>query len=466
MPAPASADDGCDSRALCGAWPRGRGVVLCALGVAAAASLGLAVWQAARLTRPQPAEPPPVDEWFAPELATGGADVLVLKQLAIDGARRLLERFPDRAEAMDVVARLHARFGLRDHAARCWQRCLELDPQFADAYRCLGILCREKGEYGKAAAASGDSPAVLYDLADALVKLDALDEAMSVVQKSLAADPHFVPGLFQLGNIHLRRKEYQQARGALERAVEAGPDFSAAYSPLATACARLGDVEAAQRYTEKRKSLRAQEPDVYREAGKSLEASADVRQNVADVLTAGARAYLFFGQPAMAEEDLLVACRAAPDHPECRRTLAWLYQQQGRDDDALKTLEEALRASPDHLGVCVDLAALCDRAGRWEEAESLLRKGIALAPGRPESSAALADFYLRHGRNLPEAKALAAKAAGLGRTAPMYLLLAAACRANGDLEGAAEAARHAMALDPTSAECRRALESLESSGGK
>ncbi|MBU9832042.1 DUF5107 domain-containing protein [Rahnella sp. FC061912-K] len=52
---------------------------------------------------------------------------------------RMLAAFPDDAFALHLLASFHYSKGNTQTAVACWQRCLELEPDFADAWRGLGI---------------------------------------------------------------------------------------------------------------------------------------------------------------------------------------------------------------------------------------------------------------------------------------------------------------------------------------
>lgn len=52
---------------------------------------------------------------------------------------RMLEAFPDDAFALHLLASFHYSKGNSQTAVACWQRCLVLEPDFADAWRGLGI---------------------------------------------------------------------------------------------------------------------------------------------------------------------------------------------------------------------------------------------------------------------------------------------------------------------------------------
>lgn len=399
-------------------------------------------------------------------------EFLALKQEAAGVVRSLLEQYPDTAESLDVVALFHLRLGMAENALRCWRRSVELDPHFATAHFAMGLLARDQGRlaasaghFQKAAELDPEMPGVFVELADVLIKQSKLDEAQAVVEKSLKRDPRFLPGLYHLGQIYLQRKDYAKARKTLEAAIRYGPDFTNAYFGLATACAKLGDTQRAAQYMQRFKALGAGDEQAHRDLVKATRDFDDPRQSVAVVCTAAARVWLLHGEAERAEPLLLRACQLAPGYAESGDLLARLYERQGREEEALKTLTRFSVSSPTSIAIQVHLAALASKMGRFELAEQAYHKAIELSPGEVRAYAMLAGLYLQLGRNLPEAKRLAQKAVELDPAARNFFLLAIACRRTGDLRAALAALDRALALEPENQEFRRARDSLRPEDG-
>ena len=70
-----------------------------------------------------------------------------------------------------------------------------------------------------------------------------------------------------------------------------------------------------------------------------------------------------------------------------RPTIIWLLvaRDQGRDREAIQTLEDLLRRYPDHALSCEALGSLLMSAHRYPEAESSLEKAVRLNPEVGES---------------------------------------------------------------------------------
>jgi superkiller protein 3 len=337
----------------------------------------------------------------------------------------------------------------------------------------MGVAAREAGEHAEAAdlfrkalELEPGSAGLSADLADVLTKLGRLEEAAAVVQKSLEMRPRFLPSLIQLGQILLQQKEYEKAKRVLEDAIQIDPGFSNAYYGLATAYARLGDQEKSKACLEKLKALRARDTAAHQRSLKAADGVFDVVRTVADVSTAAAKVYLAYDEPAEAEQLLLRASQVYPNHAGSPQALAWLYEQQGRSDEALKTLTDLRDRLPGELSVHVRLGELYARLQQFDKAEQAYTRAIEIMPSQAESYVALADLYLQANRKLPEAKVLALKAVDLRPSADCYALLGATCQRNGDRAGARSALQHALVLDPRNAQYRRAYEMLGGSGGK
>lgn len=403
------------------------------------------------------------------------AEVATFLQEARETLMRLAEEFPDTPETYEVLAAAHFHLDLPDEAIRFAQKCLELDPQFGMAHHWLGVVARQRGYHAEAAEhfrrameLGAESPGLVVDLADALTKAGRPEEAIPILTEDLRLHPGSVSSLIVLGETYSRCKRYAEARSTLEKAIQAAPDYTTAYLALSTACARLGDEAKSREYLQQFKKLKDRDEQIHRESLKAPDPLADVRWDVAQTRLGAARVYLLYGHLEAAEENLRRAAELDPKLWDCRRLLAWLYEQQGRTDEALQTLADFTAAAPDDPKGHMFLGALLGRLGRVDQAAASYRKAIALAPGQAMGHAALADLYLTAGQpdKLAEARSLAQKAVDLQPTARHFFLLAMACRRLGDLPGARAAIDRAVELEPRNPEYQQAQESLRTAGRK
>ncbi len=124
------------------------------------------------------------------------------------------------------------RHGDREQAARYFEKCLELAPDFHEAMNYLGYMWAEQGEnlerarelIARALAAEPDNDAYLDSMAWVLFKLNQPREALEYMLKAVAAAEEPDATLFDhLGDIYAALNEPEQAREAWRKslAVEA-----------------------------------------------------------------------------------------------------------------------------------------------------------------------------------------------------------------------------------------------------
>ena len=138
-----------------------------------------------------------------------------------------------------------------------------------------------------------------------------------------------------------------------------------------------------------------------------------------------------------------------------------MYSAQGRLEEALAIVEELRRIEPRNVIHVRSLGILQGRLGRWDAAQKTFRELCTVAPDWAVGYAGLAESYLRTGKELRQARTLAARAAEMEPSAWNYLILGAICQQQGDLDDARSALKKAIALDPNNPRYRQLYESLK-----
>ena len=404
-----------------------------------------------RYWRPQPtAQQPAGPKYSFPELKPSPgltADYRSRLEETYEVVCRLAESYPQSADAARAMALVQ--YFAHDTGAEvtCWERCLEIDPAYREAYDRLGTLASENGQYErvitlmrKALGAHPDYPAFHNMLAHALLSSGKVEEAIDVLEAHLEVHPDSVASHFLLGQGYLRGQANEEAKRHFERAVQLDPGHTAAYQGLATAYTRLGREEEAGKCREKLKGLKPGAEKT--RANEDLTTYHDevfIPRLTAEILTLAGYVHLDHGEPEQAEEVLLRAAALCPNDTECRKALCTLYDEQGRLSEAIRLTRELLELEPFDVTHHRNLGILCTRADRFDEAEETFRSLCGLAPGRALGYAGLAELYLQAQRKLPEAKRLALTAVQLEPTPRNHYLLAVACKSTGDQAGARSA---------------------------
>jgi tetratricopeptide (TPR) repeat protein len=318
-------------------------VWLAALACAALAWVGVELSRqtAESLPAPTAAVPPPLASGF-PLRPTPDQLVDEARQLA----QQLLTAFPHEPSAWLLAGRIYYAFNDVPRAYECWDRCLAVDPEDVQTRGAMAEAAWEHGEFARAAehvqrvtkTHPEVDPKLLYFLADSLMNLGRLPEAVQVLEAAARRQPLSPFGQFLLAQAYLQAGDYEQARTHFAALLEADPAAINAHYGLATAYTRLGQPEAARRHRELYAQLRQGE----------LAESARLRPEMrradwADPLPVVREAYLNAGklwantgQPAAAERLWLRAVELDPQHPPARSLLQLLYARQGREADAAR----------------------------------------------------------------------------------------------------------------------------------
>lgn len=388
----------------------------------------------------------------------------------LEGAVRftdaLVAAFPIDPDCLEVKARLMDWLGKTEEAAKCWEKCLELEPDYAYAYRGLGTSAAAKGEHAKAAelfrkALELDpaSYAACIGLAQALVDSHREKEAAPILEAWMRRDPRSY-GYFVLGQAYLQIQQLEKARDNFEAAVRKYPDYAEAHYRLSTLYQRLGQPEEAKEHLKKSRELKAQRRVEEKEQKKRYDDLGTVSTRVAETYAAAGRIYFANGKRREAEELWRRAAALAPADVESRQGLAWLCRQEGRTRETIAVLQQLAGLQPSVSSYWLEIGRLNVELVRFDAAEQAMRKALAVTPKNAECLAALAGLYLGQDRQIAEAVVLARGAVDAQPTAEYCSLLSAACQRNSDLVGAVAAIERAMKLEPANPQYRALRERL------
>ncbi|MGQ9575289.1 MAG: tetratricopeptide repeat protein [Thermoguttaceae bacterium] len=390
-----------------------------------------------------------------------------MRRQALDLADRLVRDFPDSPEALYARGLLLSSYGNTAEAVRCWEACLRKAPKFAHAYDCLGTAALRRGDnrlaaswFRKALALDSQLPGTALRLAEALMNMGKMEEAIPVLEEYARNWPRSTEALFRLGQAHLHLKNYQSAINYHQAALKVDPKCIPSHWGLVTACERLGQTAKADQYRAKLQELYKSDYPVQTARRRQYDDESKLRRELAEAYMIGAEVYRANGKLQQAEECWRQAAAADPTHGPSRKSLAAALVQQGRLAEAVRLLEQLQKIEPEEVAHCVNLGTLYGRLGQFDAAEATLLKGLKLAPTRGEPYAALARFYLDQNRKLPDALRLAREAVRLQPSGAHYLMLAVACERSGDRQEALAAIRQAMQVEPTNPAYLEALHHL------
>ncbi|HVT87539.1 MAG TPA: tetratricopeptide repeat protein [Tepidisphaeraceae bacterium] len=135
-------------------------------------------------------------------------------------------------------------------AAKAYQRAVELNPEFVEAWNNMGVAFADLGRTEEAITAyrrtielRPDSPNPYTNLSHALREQGLLDEAIAAARQALACDPNFPDAFNNLGVALFRQGKTQEAIDAFRKAISLRSDYPLAHANLGMALLRRGDFE-------------------------------------------------------------------------------------------------------------------------------------------------------------------------------------------------------------------------------
>jgi tetratricopeptide (TPR) repeat protein len=229
-----------------------------------------------------------------------------------------------------------------------------------------------------------DHPELLYLLGAAYVQLERLDDAVPLLERSLALRPIHIPALEMAGSAWIKMQEPTKALAYFREAARLNP------GAIDAAC-RLGATLAAC--------------DQFDEALEAFQRALAIDSNHAEAMTGKAFALHRTGQSAEAETDLRRCIGMNPAYAQGYATLAALLADTERLAEAENVLRQCLQACPKHPSAQHDLAIVLHRQGRLPEAEQAYHEAIALGVTNTTIFVQLCDALADLGR-LDEAETL------------------------------------------------------------
>jgi tetratricopeptide (TPR) repeat protein len=360
----------------------------------------------------------------------------------------LVEKWPNSTHARCLLASVHRRFAREAEADRQLRQVLALDPACAEAHYSLGMTALGVSDYPLAEKHLRDAFDIDPRWADVSVQLAKAQTsqgkpraAISTLDAYLKRNPRDAEAWCYLGQAHQKLGDFDNAKRCHLTAIDVDPECLEAHYGVAKALREVGAADEARVYFERFGHLRSAVTARVRAEKAAMTDDDFIRRAIVEMATKAGAVYAMHGDLAEAEKCWSRATALDPTNLECREMLC--------------------RLRPNDPGQWLRLGQLYIQDDRPGQAEIPFQRVIELAPQRAEGYAALAEVYVRLGKEAEKAVQLARTAVQLESTASNYFVLAAACERVEDWSGAESALTHAIELDPAEPRYREAQARLQ-----
>jgi serine/threonine-protein kinase len=239
-----------------------------------------------------------------------------------------------------------------------------------------------RGSAGEAPPAAYESYLMALGYMQRYDKMGNLDLAISALNNTIAADPHFALGYAALGEAYRLKNQIdpnpkwiEQASTNLDRAVHLNDRLAGPYDSLGRLHTGLGRYDLALQEFQKALDINSRDPDV---------------------LIGMAGAYEHMSRVADAEASYKKAIALRPDYWDSYNSLGSFYDRQGKFTEAVAQYKKVIELTPDNATAYSNLGAeymsIGDAASN-RLAEGALKKSIQIAPSYA-GYANLGSFYI------------------------------------------------------------------------
>lgn len=437
-------------------------------------------------------------------LAAGvGLAALAVASLAAESPRDALERhleqaqihlereeYPRAVEELQQAIRIHpripgayyqlglARWHLRDlpQARQAFLKELEFEPPDAYSLYYLGRIELSEGRPADAVRRFervleiGNVLDVRRRLASGYLSLDRLEDAVQLLEETVARWPEQGESHYLLGRAYQKQGRTGQARHEFELAERWKNKLQDEIRGLVELRVLLQNKDLVQAAGKARALAASGDPEVMLAAAIALgrngfhgEALPILRQVVetqprsAEAYYNMALAHVSLQRPGEAPASLRQALELRPEFYEARVLLANLLVESGDPEAAIPHLRAAVRMRPDNAKLAAFLGMQYLQGRFYQDAVHALRKAVELDPGSADLRFLLVDaHYKNHDfeEALQQARAAAAKFPNLANS---HYQVAWQLENMGEFLASRERLERALAIDPDFAEAHRLL---------
>lgn len=290
----------------------------------------------------------------------------------VSGALAPFAHVTETADAFHIAGMLHVARRQSDLAIEAFTKALNADPSRSDTLSALAEEYESAQKYQEALnffttnkSLGQNNPDVILGIVRSHIGLEQWNAAITQLEEGQKAFPEDARFPYYLGQLHLRRGAFFDAKKALERAIEIDPALLTAQANLAKLAWRMDkDVVKGEEYVGE---------IVKRPEGIDAEVAAEVASYYADSERSG-----------LAEQWYRMGLQVNPNHWPGRLALSKLLLDQGRFEDATTLLERAREEGVQDIRLQAYLADAYRQAGQFDRAIEAINKVIAEFPKNEE----------------------------------------------------------------------------------
>jgi len=290
---------------------------------------------------------------------------------AIKDFNKVIELNPNYAEAYYGRGYAYAELNEYERAIEDYSNAIKLNPKFAEAYNNRGLAYVKLNEYeraikdyDKAIALNPAFAEAYYNRGNAYVKLNEYERAIKDYDKAIALNPAFAEAYYNRGNAYAELNEYERAIEDFSNTIKLDPNDAKAYYNRGNAYAKLNEHE---------------------RAIEDYDRTIELNPNYAKAYNNRGIAYAKLNKHERAIEDFSKAIALNPDDAEAYSNRGIAYAKLNKYERAIEDFSKAIALNPDDAEAYYNRGIAYAKLNKHERAIEDYGKAIALNPNYAEA---------------------------------------------------------------------------------
>jgi tetratricopeptide (TPR) repeat protein len=203
------------------------------------------------------------------------------------------------------------------------------------------------------------NPDAYFNMGNALVEKNKLEEAIEAYIKAISIKPDYVDAYNNMGNALVKKNKLEEAIEAYTKAISIKPDYVDAYNNMGNALLEQNKLEEAIETYTKAISIKPDHVDAHNNMGNAL-----LEQNK---LEEAIKAYT-------------KAISIKPDYVDAYYNMGNILQNQGKSEEAIEAYNKALAIKPDDVDTYYNMGIALQNQNKLEEAKEAYNKALDIQP--------------------------------------------------------------------------------------
>jgi tetratricopeptide (TPR) repeat protein len=321
-------------------------------------------------------------------------------EAAIEAYKQALKIKPDYSEVYNNMGVAQNAKGDPEAAMACFKQAALINPDYAEAYNNIGLAFSVKGQtkaaitsYEKAVLIKPDYADAYNNMANALQEKGDLKGAIESYNKVVLIQPHYAEAYYNMGIAYKGIDNTEAAIGSYKQAIKINPHYVEAFINIGIVLKDSGHHEAAINSYKQALNIKPDYADALFNMGVSLQDLGDLQGAISSYNKAVsikpdyAEAYNNMGIALQGKSDLDAAVKSFemalqtnPDYAQAYNNLGIALKDKGDLDAALRSYEKALRVEPEYADAYFNMGTVLQDKGDLNAAIESCIKALKIKP--------------------------------------------------------------------------------------